>query len=222
MPKLTTTPLILEAIAAYNKKLEIDKDDLLDLKRIPADTPFVTHKALARIAIEFASDNEMAKKYSLRNLLVGSGIYFPPKPIKKVDPEYEARMQKLRVRYEEQEYQAMIADTAPALATPFFEQMDSKEVKNQISVVINVLFSVVSVGYAVWTWGGANLSTGKRLLLSLFGALIVLVAEVTLYIGYLQRIDDARQLERRKKEVKTIINHEEFLSHKAPLEKKND
>lgn len=120
-------------------------------------------------------------------------------------------MNRLRIRLQEQEYQDMIASTVPELATPFYESFDKKELKNQLSVIINVLFSVVSVGFAVWTWAGSSLTTGKRLLLSLFASFVVLIAEVTLYMGYLQRIEEAQKEERLKKEIKTVIKHEEII-----------
>ncbi|KAK7208476.1 endoplasmic reticulum-based factor for assembly of V-ATPase-domain-containing protein [Myxozyma melibiosi] len=213
MVKLEVTPLIREAIELYNAKLGEDEEK----RKIDPAAAFVTHNSLARIAIELNQD----EKYSLGKLVSGSGVYLPPKPEKKVDPEYEARMNRLRISLQEQEYQSMIASTVPELATPFYESFNTKELKHQLSVIINILFSVMSVAVAVWMWAGANHSTGRRLLLSIFSGLIVLIAEVTLYIGYQQRMEDARNEERMKKEIKTVIKHEEILP-RSLTEKKED
>lgn len=120
-------------------------------------------------------------------------------------------MQKLRVRYEEEEYQGMIASATPELASSFLEPFEKKELKQQVSVIINVLFSVFSVGFAAWYWA-SRMDTGKRLLLALFSGLIVLIAEVGLYMGYIQRLNDAKEEERRNPEIKEIRKQTEFSS----------
>ncbi|KAK9348460.1 endoplasmic reticulum-based factor for assembly of V-ATPase-domain-containing protein [Lipomyces starkeyi] len=124
-------------------------------------------------------------------------------------------MNRLRARLQEQEYQEMIASAVPQLSFSFLEPFEKKEIKQQISVIINVMFSVVSVAFAMWTWGGSSLNTGKRLLLSMLAGLVVLVAEVALYMGYIQRIDDARKKEKRTKEVKEVIRRVSFLPQTA-------
>ncbi|KAK9453947.1 endoplasmic reticulum-based factor for assembly of V-ATPase-domain-containing protein [Dipodascopsis uninucleata] len=205
MVYLTKTKLILDAMEKYNSSLaENEKESLTIL----TNRPFVSHNTLGRIAIRIGKDPQ----YSLTSLLKGTSIYIPPKPVKKVDPEYAARMNRLRAAMEEQDYQNMIASAIPELNSQFGDPLEKKELKNQISVIINVLFSVVSVGFAIWTWAAANYDTGKRLLLSLFGSFIVLIAEVTLYMGYIQRIKDAKELEMKKKEIKKIVNQVELRS----------
>ncbi|KAK9450221.1 endoplasmic reticulum-based factor for assembly of V-ATPase-domain-containing protein [Limtongia smithiae] len=205
MPNLTKTALIAEAIQAYNEKVLADAG-AAD-KPLATDTAFLSHRALGRIAVALGV---VDKRYTFANLLVGTEVYIPPKPAKKADPEYDARMKMLRARLEEQEYQSMIVDSIPEGTTGFMETFDTKELKQQLSVIVNVLFSVVSVAFAVWTWGGANLSTGKRLLLSMFAGAVVLIAEVTLYIGYVQRIQDAKIEEMRRTEVKEVIHVTSF------------
>ncbi|KAK9235675.1 endoplasmic reticulum-based factor for assembly of V-ATPase-domain-containing protein [Lipomyces kononenkoae] len=204
MVKLTKTELISEAIALFNEKVSGDDDTARPMSTEPS---YVSHNSLGKVSLVLKSE-----KYTFSKLLMGTQIYIPPKPEKKIDPEYDARMNRLRARLQEQEYQEMIASAVPELTSSFLEPFEKKEFKQQISVIINVMFSVVSVAFAVWTWGGSGLGTGKRLLLSMFAALVVLVAEVTLYMGYLQRIDDARKKEKRTKEVKEVIKHSEFLS----------
>lgn len=45
-----------------------------------------------------------------------------------------------------------------------------------------------------------------RLALSMSGSLLVGVAEVVVYAGYIRRVGEAKALEKKKKEVKTIVN----------------
>ncbi|GMF03840.1 unnamed protein product [Ambrosiozyma monospora] len=83
----------------------------------------------------------------------------------------------------------------------------NKQLKQQLTTIFNIFISVVSVGYAVWYWSGSSmrLNDGVRILLCLFFSLLVLVAEVVMFGGYLKKIDDARIVERKKKEVKHVV-----------------
>ncbi|KAK9375696.1 endoplasmic reticulum-based factor for assembly of V-ATPase-domain-containing protein [Lipomyces chichibuensis] len=210
MVKLTKTELISEAIAVFNEKISTEDSNVKPL----VESSFVTHNLLGKLALALNSD-----EYTFTKLLSGTQIYIPPKPEKKTDPEYDARMNRLRARLQEQEYQEMIASAVPELSSSFLEPFEKKEIKQQISVIINIMFSVVSVAFAMWTWGGSSLTTGKRLLLSMLAGLVVLLAEVTLYMGYIQRIDDARKKEKRTKEVKEVIRRVEFLPSAAKTSK---
>ncbi|KAK9330534.1 endoplasmic reticulum-based factor for assembly of V-ATPase-domain-containing protein [Lipomyces starkeyi] len=207
MVKLTKTELISEAIAVYNEKIPQEDSNV---KPLSTESSFVTHNLLGKLALALNSD-----EFTFTKLLTSTQIYIPSKPEKKTDPEYDARMNRLRARLQEQEYQEMIASAVPQLSSSFLEPFEKKEIKQQISVIINIMFSVVSVAFAMWTWGGSSLNTGKRLLLSMLAGLVVLVAEVTLYMGYIQRIDDARKKEKRTKEVKEVIRRVSFLPQTA-------
>lgn len=66
-------------------------------------------------------------------------------------------MRELRRKLEEKEYDDMIANTRPAPKTSLFSSEDyssddAKMVKNQISAIINILFSMVSVFVAIFIW----------------------------------------------------------------------
>jgi hypothetical protein len=66
-------------------------------------------------------------------------------------------MAELRRRLEEQEYNKMIANVKPAPANSLFSvddysPDDAKIVKNQISAIVNILFSMVSVFVAIFVW----------------------------------------------------------------------
>ncbi|KAK9475401.1 endoplasmic reticulum-based factor for assembly of V-ATPase-domain-containing protein [Dipodascopsis tothii] len=173
--------------------------------------PAVSHRMLAKLAVELQAVDE---KFTLAALVRGTEVYVPPKPVKEKNPEYEAHMQRLRVQLAEKEYQAMIASAVPELSASFLEPFDKKELKNQISVIINVLFSVASVAFAAWTWA-TSLNTGARLLLALSSALVVLVAEVALYMGYLQRQEEAKREERLRPEVKEVVATTELRAVRA-------
>ena len=64
----------------------------------------------------------------------------------------------------------------------------------------------MSVAYAIWYWTETSwgLPLSYRVLLSVFFGILVLVAEVVVYMGYLNKIEDARTRERKKKEVKKL------------------
>jgi hypothetical protein len=66
-------------------------------------------------------------------------------------------MADLRRKLEEQEYAKMIANVKPAPKISLFSDEDvspddTKMVKNQISAIINILFSMVSVFVAIFIW----------------------------------------------------------------------
>ncbi|GMF57257.1 unnamed protein product [[Candida] boidinii] len=136
-------------------------------------------------------------------------------------------MERLRLKQQELEYQNLIrgdsgdmSSGAAAGHRQSLRQADDeprqsaaqqmKEVRNQLTTILNVFVSVASVGYAVWYWSGTSmgsyhLNDGYRVLLALAFALLVLVAEVVVFSGYLRRVDEAREKERGKREVRTVL-----------------
>lgn len=83
----------------------------------------------------------------------------------------------------------------------------AKEMKHQITTIFNIMITVVSVGYAVWYWSGSsmNINNGNRILLSLFSSILVLVAEVVVFGGYLRKVEEARDKERKVVERKQVL-----------------
>lgn len=66
-------------------------------------------------------------------------------------------MDQLRRCLEEKEYNAMVANVRPAAQTSLFSgedysSADVKMVKNQLSAVINILLSMISVFAAIFIW----------------------------------------------------------------------
>lgn len=83
----------------------------------------------------------------------------------------------------------------------------AKEVKHQVTTIVNVLLTVFSASYAIWYWSGSsmNIDNSIRVLLSIFFGLLVLIAEVVVFSGYLKKVDEARVKEQNKKETKQVV-----------------
>lgn len=123
-------------------------------------------------------------------------------------------MKKLRLQAKEDEYQKLVrpSELYSTLYDNYGQEMitpaaASKQLKNQITTMVNVFISVASVAYAVWYWTASSMKMKDswRVLLSLFSGILVLVAEVVVYMGYLNRIEEAKLRERNKKEVKKVV-----------------
>lgn len=159
---------------------------------------------------------------SLEVLLTPLNLRFKEKyePGKSYSKEFREQLETLKLRQQELEYQQLIRrykgregsrvvaslklDSDEEELTP--AQMN-KQIKEQITTVFNILLSVVSVVFAIWYWSGSsmNIDVPYRVLLCLFFGILVLVAEVVVYNSYLNKIEEARALERSKKEKKKVL-----------------
>lgn len=130
-------------------------------------------------------------------------------------PEFLRSMEMLRLQAKEEEYQRLV-NPSPQVNTLYEQKFDDreltpaqahKELKSQLTTIVNILISVASVVYAVWYWADSSwkLQDSYRILLCLFFGILVLVAEVVVYMGYLNKIEEAKIKERKKKEVKKVI-----------------
>lgn len=129
--------------------------------------------------------------------------------------EFLASMELLRLKAKEEEYHRLVgtSQNVNALFTqepddkPYNPAREIKETKSHITTIFNILISVLSVVYAIWYWTDTSwkIKDSYRVLLCLFFGLLILVAEVVVYIGYLNKIEDARTREQNKKEVKRVI-----------------
>jgi membrane protein implicated in regulation of membrane protease activity len=132
-------------------------------------------------------------------------------------------MARLHAEQEAREYAAMISPPQPletfaqrfpnAHAMPFQtttqEDQDDDElvyadVSRQLALIFNVIISIVCCAGAIW-WAAKWWSTPARLALSMSGSLIVAVAEVAVYAGYIRRVGEAKQKEKAKGEVREIV-----------------
>jgi hypothetical protein len=83
------------------------------------------------------------------------------------------------------------------------EEMTYADVNRQMALIANVLISIIACSVAIWkvAWHWA---TPQRLALSMAGSIIVAVAEVAIYAGYIERVSEAKAKERKKVEKKTV------------------
>ena len=79
------------------------------------------------------------------------------------------------------------------------------DVDRQMALILNVLLSIVACAAAIWI-AAKWWSTPARLALSMSGGMLVGVAEVVVYSGYIRRLGEAKGKERAVKEVKEVVN----------------
>lgn len=180
-------------------------------RMISDDPEHITHTQLVKIFEKYHPTKTLLALIKLSKLDIPNKNITAPKPKTK---EYTKLMERLRLEAKEEEYKQLTQpkpdfpllyeDKSGEFETP--AQMN-KEAKNHITTIFNILLSVASVSYAIWYWTDTSwkLETSYRVLLSLFFGLLVLVAEVVVYLGYLNKIEQARETERRKKEIKKVV-----------------
>lgn len=193
---LTTTPRILEAISIIPQTSDVLTEATLPTE---AGAP-ISHKTLVTIS-------RCLPNYTLNSLLRGTRVYTqPPAPKPKPSPEYVALMARLRVEQEQRDYKAMLARQAYEEHRALLGQ-DPDEEKDDISpsLVLNMLLSVVMCAGAAFYMTKWWPNDGVRVLVSLATGIVVGVAEVTVYAGYLRKVDESRRKERKLREKKEVI-----------------
>ncbi|QSZ33437.1 hypothetical protein DSL72_005005 [Monilinia vaccinii-corymbosi] len=164
---------------------------------------------------------------TLELLLRGSRVYVPP-PIPKAEPtsEYKALMARLRREEEARAYERMInppppmetfaqrfpsASAAHAFTANFPEPGNSEDddvtyadIDRQIAVIFNVIISIVACAFGLWM-AARWWSTPARLALSMSGSLLVGIAEVVVYMGYIRRVAEAKGQAKKLREVKDVM-----------------
>jgi len=78
------------------------------------------------------------------------------------------------------------------------------DVNRQITLIFNILISIAACAAAIWM-AARWWDTPARLALSMSGSLLVGIAEVVVYSGYIRRLGEAKQKEGAVKEVKHIV-----------------
>ncbi|KAA8566192.1 hypothetical protein EYC84_008793 [Monilinia fructicola] len=165
--------------------------------------------------------------FNLELLLRGSRVYVPP-PKPKAEPtsEYKALMERLRREEEARAYERMInppppmetfaqrfpsASAAHAFTANFPESTNSEDdevtyadIDRQIAVIFNVIVSIVACAFGLWM-AARWWSTPARLALSMSGSLLVGIAEVVVYMGYIRRIGEAKGQAKKLREVKEVM-----------------
>jgi len=78
------------------------------------------------------------------------------------------------------------------------------DVHRQLMLILNFIVSIVGVAGTLWVlarWW----STPARLLLAMGGAIVVGIAEVAVYSGYVWHLSEAKKKEKTFKEVKEVV-----------------
>lgn len=93
----------------------------------------------------------------------------------------------------------------PPAQTEEDDEMTYADVNRQMALIANVLISIIACSVAIWkvAW---HWNTPARLALSMTGSIVVAVAEVAIYAGYIGRVSEAKTKERKKVEKKTVEN----------------
>ncbi|KAH8819753.1 endoplasmic reticulum-based factor for assembly of V-ATPase-domain-containing protein [Xylogone sp. PMI_703] len=184
----------------------------------------ISHSQVINLWKELAAQVNSSSTYALEALLHGSNIYIPPPPPKpEPTPEYKALMARLRADEEARTYIKMTTSTSttslfppiqplphPAFSSPIppTDLGDSDiihaDINRQLTVILNILISIVCCAAAIWI-AARWWSTPVRLALSMSGSVVVGVAEVVVYGGYLRRVGEAREKERGRREVREVV-----------------
>ncbi|OBT72699.1 hypothetical protein VF21_08825 [Pseudogymnoascus sp. 05NY08] len=186
----------------------------------------ISHLQIAALSRQLNSIN--AIPCHLDALLRGSHVYIPPPPPKPAQtPEYKALMTRLRRDAEERDY-ARLTRAAPASETysrnlpatsPAFafasteayieaspdDEITYSDVNRQLTLILNVLVSIIACSAALWMvskWW----STPARLALSFAGSILVAVAEVGVYFGYIRKVKESVMEEKAVKEVREVVD----------------
>jgi TMEM199 family protein len=78
------------------------------------------------------------------------------------------------------------------------------DVHRQLMLLFNFMVSIVGVGATIWIvarWW----STPARIFVTMAGSILVAIAEVAVYSGYIWRLGEAKSKERKTKEKKEIV-----------------
>lgn len=173
----------------------------------------------------------------LPELLRGSQVYTPPPPPKREpSSEYKALMARLRQEAETAAYNRMSTTASvsasssaknpfrsltapsslkawdlgsePTNTTAEDEEQSLRDINAQISLIVNVLVSIIACGVTFFLLlGYTRWSNEIKTLASMFGALVVGLAEVVLYFGFMRTVGESKILnekERRRPEHRTV------------------
>ncbi|KAK3984241.1 endoplasmic reticulum-based factor for assembly of V-ATPase-domain-containing protein [Cladorrhinum sp. PSN332] len=233
MVLLTMTPSIVEGLELYNESEsestqapEARKDEP-SLKKPAVGNP-ISHAQI--VDLWTALRNGGHKQYQLEGLLKGARVHVPPPPPKpEPSDEYKALMARLRREEEERAYERMTNPTSSmetfsqrfptnaGMAQAFAavnrpsrnddtgdDDITFNDVNRQLMLILNFVLSILGVAASLWIiarWW----STPARLFLTMGGSLLVGIAEVALYGGYIWHLGEAKKKDKGFKEVKEIV-----------------
>ena len=129
---------------------------------------FIDHKKLQKLC------SESNVQFNL--VIKESKLYFAPKIAKIPTKEYTEMMDQARKIIQQKEYLEMTREFEKDGSQS--EQLEWNTIKRHMIAILNVFFSVIACFVAVFYLGEmAHLDVGIRILLSMSGAFVVIVAE---------------------------------------------
>jgi len=196
MVLLTLTPQLTAAISVYNKEKPSSA--------ISVSTTHLHHRQILLISQTLLNTSEDKSQYRLSTLLQGCNLYYPPPP-SKPEPEYKDLMARLRRQEEEQVYNALINKSHDIYEGE--DEYTFQDLKSQLSIIANVLLSTIATSVAVWMVA-SGWDVPQRFALAFASSIVVCIAEVVVFNGYLRKVDESRKLEKvkAKNEVKEVVN----------------
>ncbi|CAL9736776.1 vacuolar ATPase assembly integral membrane protein Vph2p [Monosporozyma servazzii] len=201
---------------------QINRDQLItneELKNLIEVEKSISIHALIELYSKY-KNNKSNSQHDIKTLLKPLEFKFKEKskPGSSYSPEFKKQLDSLRYKLNEKEYQDMIKEE-PLIKNIHDTRIDNpdtinmtpsqmnRQIREQITTVFNILLSVVSVVFAIWYWSrsSSRFPVEIRILLCLFFGILVLVADVVVYNGYLKKLDESKVKERSKKEKKKVI-----------------
>jgi len=115
-------------------------------------------------------------------------------------------MTHLRAQAEAESYRTMLCPTDHTLISlkEEEEEYSMKQLRSDLSLIVNVLFSILATGGAVWAVA-SSWAIAERFSLAFVAALTVGIAEVVVLGSYYRKIEEAKVLERKKVERKEVL-----------------
>ncbi|KAG6012813.1 hypothetical protein E4U43_007632 [Claviceps pusilla] len=196
--------------------------------RDPAVGNPISHGQILDLWKTLNTDHDHQASPSLELLLRGSRVYSPPPPPKpEPSEEYKALMARLRHEEAQRAYDRMVNppskvesfhDRFPTTAQAYSQvnrpvhaadlgddDVTLQDVHRQVMLIINFMVSTLGVAGTLWVtskWW----SVPARIFLTMGGSIVVAIAEVAVYSGYMWRMEQGKQKQRATKEVKEVVN----------------
>lgn len=85
------------------------------------------------------------------------------------------------------------------------DEITYADINRQMALIINILVSIVACSVAIWM-ASSHWSTPKRLGLSMGGSGMIGIGEVVVYAGYIRRLKEAREKEKKQVELKEVMD----------------
>ncbi|KAI8908833.1 endoplasmic reticulum-based factor for assembly of V-ATPase-domain-containing protein [Powellomyces hirtus] len=178
-----------ELVLKLQPYVKVPKDVQVEESRIPKTIPHTLLSKLSQALERQASD----ESFSLQTLVHGSCIHLQPPPPRTKSPELVKILDDIKAELANREYAEMTKNVSfqrDSMRAPLNIGGELRDAFRSLSAVFNVLLSIAAVFAAVfWVSGTVTQDIGKRTLLSLFGALMVAIAEGWFFAKDLLHVD---------------------------------